>query len=135
MSFEIEPHPTISVDCPLTCKTVLLTMVENKQFTKTHTRCQCLDICFACTDYHILSLHFPYLETIKDRPSWMVYRGSMDQSQTPNPSSPSTRESKINITDTDRCECGMTETVLHFLFSCPRCKNQRHKIGRSQRQR
>jgi hypothetical protein len=25
--------------------------------------------------------------------------------------------SKINVADTDRCECGMTETVPHFLFS------------------
>ena len=31
-----------------------------------------------------------------------------------------TYPSKINIADTDRCECGMTETVPHFLFSCPR---------------
>jgi hypothetical protein len=32
--------------------------------------------------------------------------------------------SKINIVDTDRYECGITETVPHFLFACPRWKNE-----------
>jgi ribonuclease HI len=36
--------------------------------------------------------------------------------------------SKINITDTDRCECGMIETVPYFLFSCPRWRNERQPI-------
>jgi ribonuclease HI len=36
--------------------------------------------------------------------------------------------SKINIADTDRCECGMTETVPHFLFLCPRWRNERQTI-------
>ena len=32
---------------------------------------------------------------------------------------------KINVADTDRCECGMKETVQHFLFLCPRWRNER----------
>jgi ribonuclease HI len=36
--------------------------------------------------------------------------------------------SKINVADTDRCECGMTETVPHFLFSCPRWRNERQAM-------
>ncbi|KAH0182327.1 hypothetical protein KCV03_g10365, partial [Aureobasidium melanogenum] len=36
--------------------------------------------------------------------------------------------SKIKVADTDRCECGMTETVPHFLFSCPRWRNERQAM-------
>jgi hypothetical protein len=36
--------------------------------------------------------------------------------------------SKINIADTDRCECGMIETVPHFLFLCLRWKNERQAM-------
>jgi hypothetical protein len=36
--------------------------------------------------------------------------------------------SKINIVDTDRYECGITETVPHFLFACPRWKNERRAM-------
>jgi hypothetical protein len=36
--------------------------------------------------------------------------------------------SKINIADTDRCECGMTEAVPHFLFPCPRWKDERQSM-------
>ncbi|CAD0029207.1 unnamed protein product [Aureobasidium pullulans] len=36
--------------------------------------------------------------------------------------------SKINAADTDKCECGMTETVLHFLFLCPRWRNERQEM-------
>jgi hypothetical protein len=36
--------------------------------------------------------------------------------------------SEMNILDTDRYECGITETVPHFLFACPRGKNERQAI-------
>ena len=36
--------------------------------------------------------------------------------------------SKINAADTDKCECGMTETVSHFLFLCPRWRNERQEM-------
>jgi hypothetical protein len=36
--------------------------------------------------------------------------------------------SKINVADTDRCECGMTETVPHFLFSWPRWRTERQAM-------
>jgi hypothetical protein len=36
--------------------------------------------------------------------------------------------SKINAADTDRCKCGMIETVLHFLFSCLRWRNERQAM-------
>jgi hypothetical protein len=36
--------------------------------------------------------------------------------------------SKINVAETDRCECGMRETVQHFLFSCPRWRNERRDM-------
>jgi hypothetical protein len=35
---------------------------------------------------------------------------------------------KINIADTDRCEYRITETVPHFLFACPRWKNERQAM-------
>jgi hypothetical protein len=43
--------------------------------------------------------------------------------------------SKINIADTDRCECGITETVPHFLVSCPRWKNERKAMKAAHRNR
>jgi hypothetical protein len=36
--------------------------------------------------------------------------------------------SKINVTETDRCECGMKETVQHFLFSCPKWRIERQDM-------
>jgi hypothetical protein len=36
--------------------------------------------------------------------------------------------SKINVAETDRCECGMRETVQHFLFSCLRWRNERRDM-------
>ncbi|THV83299.1 DUF803-domain-containing protein [Aureobasidium pullulans] len=36
--------------------------------------------------------------------------------------------SKINAADTDKCECGMTETVSHFIFLCPRWRNERQEM-------
>jgi ribonuclease HI len=36
--------------------------------------------------------------------------------------------SKINVADTDRCECGMKETVQHFLFLCPKWRNERQNM-------
>jgi len=36
--------------------------------------------------------------------------------------------SKINVADTDRCECGMKETVQHFLFLCPKWRNERQDM-------
>jgi hypothetical protein len=36
--------------------------------------------------------------------------------------------SKINVAETDRCECGMRETVQHFLFSCPKWRNERQEM-------
>lgn len=36
--------------------------------------------------------------------------------------------SKIDIADTDRCECGITETVPHFLFACPRWRDERQAM-------
>ncbi|KAG9511564.1 hypothetical protein KCV07_g10085, partial [Aureobasidium melanogenum] len=35
---------------------------------------------------------------------------------------------KINVTDTDKCECGIKETVQHFLFLCPRWRNERQAM-------
>jgi len=32
---------------------------------------------------------------------------------------------KIKVMETDRCECGAPETVQHFLFLCPRWRQQR----------
>ena len=36
--------------------------------------------------------------------------------------------SKINVADTDRSECRMTETVLHSLFLCPSWRNERQAM-------
>jgi hypothetical protein len=36
--------------------------------------------------------------------------------------------SKINVIETDRCECGMKETVQHFLSSYPRWRNERRDM-------
>ena len=35
---------------------------------------------------------------------------------------------KINVADTDRCECGMKETVQHFLYLCSRWRNERQPM-------
>jgi ribonuclease HI len=35
---------------------------------------------------------------------------------------------KIKVTETDKCECGATETVPHFLFCCPRWSVQRRDM-------
>jgi ribonuclease HI len=35
---------------------------------------------------------------------------------------------KINIVETDKCECGVTESVQHFLFSCPRWTEERRNM-------
>jgi len=35
---------------------------------------------------------------------------------------------RINITDTQDCECGLPETVPHFLFSCSRWVEERETM-------
>lgn len=35
---------------------------------------------------------------------------------------------KIKITETDKCECGGVETIPHFLFLCPRWRDQRRDM-------
>lgn len=35
---------------------------------------------------------------------------------------------KIKVAETDKCECGVLETVQHFLFFCPRWRQQRQDM-------
>lgn len=36
--------------------------------------------------------------------------------------------SKIRASDTDRCECGAVESIPHFLYVCPKWRQQRRAI-------
>ena len=68
---------------------------------------------------------------VRERP-WLEHKRSVPTRLNPyfhtNISRISTYLSKINVADTDRCECGMTETVIHFLFLCPRWRDERQAM-------
>ena len=42
---------------------------------------------------------------------------------------------KINASETAACECGLTESVPHFLFSCRRWAQQRIRLRQQHRER
>ena len=42
---------------------------------------------------------------------------------------------KINVSKTANCDCGFTESIPHFLFSCRRWAHQRTKLRQQHRER